>query len=65
MVIPVGESVSLDGGRIVIHVKEKSGRQVRLSFTADADVSIDRQQTASNGAKAAQLGIRVAPAASG
>ncbi len=58
MVVPVGETVSVDNGRVLVSVKEKSGQRVRLVFTADPDVSIKRQQPSS--AVAAQSGVRMA-----
>jgi pyruvate kinase len=57
MVVPVGESVSVDGGRVVVSVKEKSGQRVRLVFTADESVQIERQLPK---AVAAQSGVRMA-----
>ena len=62
MDVRVGESVTLDGGRVVVQVMEKSGQRVKLSFTANADVSISRKKPASSGAQAAQSGIRMVPA---
>ncbi|MCY1167372.1 hypothetical protein D9M73_73330 [compost metagenome] len=61
MDVRVGDSVTLDGGRIVIQVMEKSGQRAKLSITANAEVSISRKKPASSGAKAAQSGIRMVP----
>lgn len=58
MVVPVGETVSVDNGRVLVSVKEKSGQRVRLVFTADADIPIERKQPSS--AVAAQSGVRMA-----
>lgn len=37
-----GESISFDGGRLVITVQEKTGRRARLTFSMRQDVVIDR-----------------------
>lgn len=42
MNIKVGESVSIDKGRTVMTVMEKSGRQARLAFNAAKEVSVNR-----------------------
>lgn len=39
--IRVGESVSIDSGRVVITLREKSGQRARVSFSAEAEVSIE------------------------
>lgn len=36
----VGESVSFDGGRIVVTLLEKSGQRARLDIRADDDVKV-------------------------
>lgn len=60
MDVPVGETVHIDGGRVVVQVKEKSGQRVRLAFTADSGTEIKRPAV-SNGARAAALGTRLVP----
>jgi hypothetical protein len=39
--IRVGESVSIDGGRVVITLKEKSGQRAKLHFSAEEGVSVE------------------------
>lgn len=41
----VGESVSIDGGRVVVKLMEKSGQRARLNIMADKSVSIDHEDT--------------------
>ena len=39
--VKVGDSVSVDHGRVVITVEEKSGQRARLRFVADSEVAIE------------------------
>lgn len=57
MDVRVGESVSVDGGRVVVRVGEKSGQRVKLHFTADSEVAIDKVAPV-KGADLAKRGIR-------
>jgi pyruvate kinase len=57
MDVRVGESVSVDGGRVVVRVGEKSGQRVKLHFTADSNVEIDKVSPV-KGADLAKSGIR-------
>lgn len=57
MDVRVGESVSLDGGRVLVKVGEKSGQRVKLHFTADSAVAIDKVAPV-KGADLAKSGIR-------
>lgn len=70
MDVKVGESLTIDGGRIVVTVEEKSGRRVKLRFVHD-DAKIERVDLArpepepvgrarATGAAQARLGIKVA-----
>lgn len=43
----VDESVSIDNGRVVVTLKEKSGRRARLNFSAEGDVPIQKQHVLS------------------
>lgn len=38
----VGESVSIDKGRVSVTFREKSGQRARLEFEADKSVSIEK-----------------------
>lgn len=58
MDVRVGETVSIDSGRVHVKVAEKSGQRVRLVFAADADIRIERQRPPA--AVAAQSGVRMA-----
>ena len=42
----VGESVSIDDGRVTVTLKDKSGKRARLEFEADRSVSIKKVNTA-------------------
>lgn len=57
MDVRVGESVSLDKGRVMLRVGEKSGQRVKLHFTADSEVAIDKVQPI-KGSDLAKGGIR-------
>lgn len=39
-----GERLSLEGGRVLVDVLEKSGRVARLRVTAPRDVKIQREE---------------------
>jgi pyruvate kinase len=65
MDVKVGQSLSIDGGRIVLTVEEKSGQRVKLRFVHDG-VTVERGVSSSDstpqqsGAKQALRGIKVA-----
>ncbi len=46
--LAVGECISLDGGRIVVTVLEKTGRRAALRVTMARDVVVDRPGPAAN-----------------
>jgi hypothetical protein len=46
--VAVGESLSFDGGRIVLTVQEKSGRRSALKLTLAEDVVVDKPRIAAN-----------------
>ena len=53
-----GQSISLDNGRIVVQLMDKSGKVAQLRVTAPPDVSIQRPGPAvSSGAAQARNGI--------
>lgn len=53
-----GQSVSLDNGRIVVQLMDKSGKVAQLRVTAPPEVSIQRpSQPATSGAAQARNGI--------
>lgn len=56
MDVKVGQSLSLDGGRIVMTVEEKSGQRVKLRLQLPEDVKVDRAKPQS-GALHARLGV--------
>jgi len=37
----VGDSLSIDSGRVIAELVHKSGQQVRMQFTADKDAKVD------------------------
>lgn len=65
MDVKVGQSLSIDGGRIVLTVEEKSGQRVKLRFVHDG-VTVERTSAPMpsiaprSGARQALLGTRVA-----
>lgn len=63
MDVKVGQSLSIDGGRIVLTVEEKSGQRVKLRFVHDG-ITVERVSQSMpaprSGARQALLGTRVA-----
>lgn len=55
--VKVGESVSIDRGRIVVTVMEKSGRTAKLGFEAEKEVPINKVTANPSGAAQARKGI--------
>lgn len=55
--VKVGESVSIDRGRIVVTVMEKSGRTAKIGFEADKEVPINKITSSPSGAAQARKGI--------
>jgi hypothetical protein len=60
MDVKVGQTLSIDGGRIFITLEEKSGQRAKLRFV-HSDASIERVDGAASGAKLAQMGTIAAP----
>ena len=53
-----GQSVSMDGGRIVVQLMDKSGKVAQLRITAPPNVAIQRpSNTVTSGASQARNGI--------
>lgn len=54
-----GQSISLDNGRIVVQLTEKTGKVAQLRISAPDDVAIQRQNSpaVSSGAAQARMGI--------
>ena len=57
--VAVGESLSFDGGRIVLTVQEKSGRRSALKLTLAEDVVVDKPRVAANDESCAHRGIAI------
>lgn len=55
----VGDSLSFDGGRIVLSLEDKSGRTARLRLELHKDVVIDKSRTAANDEPARISPVRV------
>ena len=49
--LAVGESLSLDGGRVIVTLQEKSGRRAALKLTLKDDVVVDKPRVAANDAQ--------------
>lgn len=45
--LKVGESVSIDEGRVRMTLRAKNGQRARLEFQADKSVSIEREKPSS------------------
>lgn len=56
--VRVGESLSLDDGRIKIGVMEKSGQRARLSVEADKSISIEKEKATPVVSAPGKLGIK-------
>lgn len=54
----VGESLSIDGGRLTVTVEEKSGQRARLSFTAEEHVKFAKVVPVRTGVEHAARGIK-------
>jgi hypothetical protein len=52
-----GETVAIDGGRIVLTLQKKTGQIARILFTADENVTIKKGRSAQAGAEQAKLGL--------
>lgn len=57
MDLKVGDSVSIDGGRVVITVEEKSGKRARLKFQQESGARVERVAT-NPVAHVARLGVK-------
>lgn len=44
--LQVGQSVSIDDGRVTVTLRDKSGKRARLEFEADRSVSIKKVDSA-------------------
>ncbi len=58
--LKVGESLSIDGGRLVVTVEEKSGQRARLSFESAEPVQFNKVLRGRTGAEHAARGIKPA-----
>lgn len=58
MDVLVGQSVSIDGGRVVLTVEAKSGQRARIAFSIDPDVVLAKLEQGPPAASAAREGIR-------
>lgn len=58
--VKVGESVSIDRGRVVVTLLEKSGRVAKLGFDAVKEAPINKSTAFPSGATQARKGIRTA-----
>lgn len=59
MDVKVNESVSIDSGKIVITLEQKSGQLARLKFVHEG-ADIKRVEPARSGAERARLGLKLA-----
>jgi hypothetical protein len=58
--LKIGQSLSIDGGRVVVTLEEKSGQRAKLKFVAEDEVQIQRpQEPIKSGALQAMNGVKV------
>jgi len=57
--VKVGESVSIDRGRVVVTLLEKSGQRAKIGFDAEKEVSVNKTTAFPSGAAQARKGIAV------
>lgn len=57
--IKVGESISIDAGRVVVTLLEKSGQRAKLGFDAAKDAAVNKNTAFPSGAAQARKGIAV------
>ena len=55
--VKVGESVSVDRGRVIVTLLEKSGQRARLGFDAEKDIPVNKNTPFPSGAAQARKGI--------
>lgn len=55
--VKVGESVSIDQGRVVVTVLDKSGRTAKLGFDAAKDAAVNKVTAFPSGAMHAKKGV--------
>lgn len=55
--VKVGESVSIDRGRVILTVVEKSGRLARLAFSAEKSVPVNKIGIRQSAAEHAREGL--------
>lgn len=58
----VGESLSIDGGRITLTVEEKSGQRARLSFASEEKIAFAKATLGRTGVEHAARGIKTGAA---
>lgn len=58
--VKVGESVTIDRGRVVVTLLEKSGQRAKLGFDAAKEVAVNKVTAFPSGAAQARKGIAVA-----
>lgn len=55
--VKVGESLSIDGGRLILTVLEKSGQRAKLGIVHDGSVEVKKGIKATAGAEMAKKGL--------
>lgn len=58
--VKVGESISIDRGRIVVTLLEKSGQRAKLGFDAAKDAVVNKNTAFPSGATQARKGVSAA-----
>lgn len=59
--LKVGETLSLDGGRVLLTLVEKSGKLARLALVAQAEVKVVKGKKESVGLATIQRGLTPKP----
>lgn len=58
----VGESASIDGGRITVTLEDKSGQRARLKWHLDSNTTVKKITPDQSGVEMARRGVRLRPA---
>jgi len=58
--LKVGDSVSIDSGRVVMTLREKSGQRARLHFSAERSVPIEPLRERSGVSNEGEIKVKIA-----
>jgi len=58
--LKVGDSISIDSGRVVLTLKDKSGQRARLHFSAERSVPIDPVRERAGVSEEGEIKVKIA-----